>query len=114
MTPDAHSELLNLEQTVAAAQAAAYAGAAVLSVELLPSAPAVKPNGALVEGSMRVPASEPQSLELVGIGHMFNNQPVVGAPATYRLTAGESDRGASLADVDCATRPGANDKKQKK
>src|SRR3546814_5762266 len=57
MTPDAHSELLNLEQTVAEAQAAASAGAAVLSVELLPSAPAVKLNGALVEGSLRVPVS---------------------------------------------------------
>src|SRR5690606_16835100 len=54
MTADAHSELLDLEQAVAEAQAAVSAGAAVLSVELLPSAPAARLNGATSSASHRV------------------------------------------------------------
>lgn len=103
MTPDAHSDLLNLEQTVVEAQAAASAGAAVLSVELLPSAPAVKLNGALVEGSLRVPVSEPQSLELEGIGSVSVTPPASGESAQARLRAAEQDLAAFLADVGCAT-----------
>jgi len=103
MTPDAHSDLLNLEQTVAEAQAAASAGAAVLSVELLPSAPAVKLNGTLVEGSLRVPVSEPQSLELEGIGSVSVTPPASGEPAQARLRAAEQDLAAFLANVGCAT-----------
>lgn len=103
MTPDAHSELLNLEQTVAEAHAAASAGAAVLLVELLPSAPAVKLNGALIEGSLRVPISEPQSLELDGIGSVSVMPPASGEPAQARLRAAEQDLAAFLANVGCAT-----------
>jgi hypothetical protein len=103
MTPDAHSELLNLEQTVAEAHAAASAGAAVLLVELLPCAPAVKLNGALIEGSLRVPISEPQSLELDGIGSVSVMPPASGEPAQARLRAAEQDLAAFLANVGCAT-----------
>ncbi|MCW0199817.1 AAA family ATPase [Sphingopyxis sp.] len=103
MTPDAQSELLNLEQTVAEAHAAAFAGAAVLLVELLPSAPAVKLNGALIEGSLRVPISEPQSLELDGIGSVSVMPPASGEPAQARLRAAEQDLAAFLANVGCAT-----------
>lgn len=103
MTPDAHSELLNLEQAVAEAQAAASAGAAVLLVELLPSAPAVKLNGALVEGSLRVVISEPKSLELDGIGSVSVIPPASGEPAQARLRAAEQDLAAFLADVSCTT-----------
>ena len=103
MSADAHSELLNLEQTVAEAQAAASAGAAVLSVELLPSAPAARLNGAAVEGGLRVLVSEPQSLELDGIGTVSVTPPASGEPAQARLRAAEQDLAAFLADVGCAT-----------
>ncbi|WP_199504498.1 AAA family ATPase [Qipengyuania sp. YIM B01966] len=103
MTADAHSELLNLEQTVAEAQAAASAGAAVLSVELLPSAPAARLNGAAVEGGLRVLVSEPQSLELDGFGTVSVTPPASGEPAQARLRAAEQDLAAFLADVGCAT-----------
>lgn len=103
MSADAHSELLNLEQTVAEAQAAASAGAAVLSVELLPSAPAARLNGAAVEGGLRILVSEPQSLELDGIGTVSVTPPASGEPAQARLRAAEQDLAAFLADVGCAT-----------
>lgn len=103
MSADAHGELLNLEQTVAEAQAAASAGAAVLSVELLPSAPAARLNGAGVEGSLRVLVSEPQSLELDGIGTVSVTPPASGEPAQATLRAAELDLAAFLADVGCAT-----------
>jgi energy-coupling factor transporter ATP-binding protein EcfA2 len=103
MTADAHSELLNLEQTVVETQAAASAGAAVLSVELLPSAPAARLNGAAVKGGLRVLVSEPQSLELVGIGTVSVTPPASGEPAQARLRAAEQDLAAFLADVGCAT-----------
>lgn len=103
MTADAHSALLNLEQTVAEAQAAASAGAAVLSVELLSSAPAARLNGAAVEGSLHVVVSEPQNLELDGIGTVSITPPASGQPAQARLRAAEQDLAAFLADVGCAT-----------
>lgn len=102
MTADAHSELLNLEQTVAEAQAAVSAGAAVLSVELLPSAPAAWLNGAAVKGGLRVLVSEPQNLELDGIGTVSVTPPASGEPAQARLRAAEQDLTAFLADVGCA------------
>src|SRR3546814_13026941 len=67
------------------------------------SAPAVKLNGARVEGSLRVPVSEPQSLELDGIGSMSIIPPASGEPAQARLRAAEQDLAAFLADVGCAT-----------
>ena len=103
MTADAHSELLNLEQTVAEAQAAVSAGAAVMSVELLPAAPPVRLNGAAIEGGLRVLVSEPQILELDGIGSVSVTPPASGEPAHARLRAAEQDLAAFLADVGCAT-----------
>lgn len=103
MTPDAHSQLLSLEQAVTEAKAAVSAGAAALSIDLLPSAPSVRLNGAPVEGNLRVLVSEAQSLDFDGIGSVSVTPPASGAPAQARLRAAEQDLAAFLADVTCAT-----------
>src|SRR5690606_31333393 len=99
MTTEALDELLKLEQAVSEARAAASAGAAVLSVELLSSAPAARLNGLAIEGKLSVPVSEPKSLELEGIGTVSVMPPASGEAAQARLRAAEQDLGAFLAEV---------------
>ncbi len=103
MTRSAHNQLLSLEQAVTEAQAAVSAGAAILSVDLLPSAPAVRLNGAPVEGNLHVMVSEAQTLDFDGIGSVSVTPPASGEPAQARLRAAQQDLAAFLADVTCAT-----------
>jgi hypothetical protein len=102
MTPQASRQLQELEQALVEAKAAATAGAAVLHVDLLHTAPQVRLNGVVVDGRTRVIVTDPQTLEFDGIGSVVVTPPASGAPAQARLRAAEQDLAAFLTDVCCA------------
>ncbi|MCP3475686.1 AAA family ATPase [Bradyrhizobium sp. CCGUVB1N3] len=101
MTLEASARLQELEQTLVEAKAAATAGAALIKIDLLQTAPQVRLNGALVEGSSRVFVTDTQTLVFEGIGSVTVTPPASGAPAQARLRAVEQDLAAFLAEVGC-------------
>lgn len=101
MTLEASARLQELEQTLVEAKAAATAGAVLLKIDLLQTAPQVRLNGVVVEGSSRAFVTDTQTLEFEGIGSVAVTPPASGAPAQARLRAVEQDLAAFLAEVGC-------------
>ena len=91
VTEEEVERLTDLERALMEARAAILAGAASLTVTLRPEAPEARLNGLTVEDGHSARVTEPQILELAGIGGVRVDPPPGGEAALAGLRAAEQD-----------------------
>lgn len=91
VTDDTVEQMQRLEQALVQARAAATAGAAVMEVALEPGAPEVRLNAVAVAGAIRAVVTEPQTLDIPGVGTVRVEPPASGEAALAALRACEQD-----------------------